>query len=86
MYSGNNRPSRSTIERLVVKLETTGTVQNVSMPVRQRSVRSVKQAAAAEASVDESPNVYLSRRSSQALGISMTLLWRILRNDLGRKN
>ena len=34
----NNRPSRSTIERLVKKFESTGTVQNVPVPVRQRSV------------------------------------------------
>ena len=52
------------------------------MPVRQRSVRSVENIAAAEAAVAESPNVSLTR-SSQGLGISMTSLWRILRNNLG---
>ena len=52
------------------------------MPVRQRSARRVQNIAAAEASVEESPNVSLTRRS-QALGISVTSLWRILRNDLG---
>ena len=52
------------------------------MPVRQRSARSVEDIAAAEAAVGESPNVSLTRRS-QALGISVTSLWRILRNDLG---
>ena len=50
------------------------------MPVRQISARSIEYIAAAEASVEESPNVYLTRRS-QALSISVTL-WRILRNDL----
>ena len=82
IYGRNNRPSRSTIERLVEKFESTGTVQNVPVPVRQRSARSVENIAAAEASVEESPNVSLTRRS-QALGISVTSLWRILRNDLG---
>ena len=38
--------------------------------------------AVAEASVEESPNVSPTRRS-RALGISVTSLWRILRNDLG---
>ena len=50
------------------------------MPVRQRSARNVENIASAEASVEESPNVSLTRRS-QALGISVTTLWRILRND-----
>ena len=38
IYSRNNHPSRSTIERLVEKFEFTGTVQNVLVPVRQRTV------------------------------------------------
>ena len=67
IYGRNNRPSRSTIERLVEKFESTGTVQNVPVAVRQRSARSVENIAAAEASVEESPNVSLTRRS-QALG------------------
>ena len=68
MYGCNNRPSRSTIERLVEKFESTGTV-------RPRGARSVENIAATEASVEESPNVPLTRRS-QALGISVTSLWR----------
>ena len=57
IYGRNNRPCRSTIERLVNKFESTGTVQNVPVPVIQRSARSVENIAAAEASVEESPNV-----------------------------
>ena len=53
----------STIARLVEKFEFTGIVQNVPEPVRQRSARSVENIAAAEASVEESPNVSLQRRS-----------------------
>ena len=68
IYGRNNRPSRSTFERLVEKFESTGTVQNVSVPMRQRSVGNI---AAAEASVEESPNVSLTRRS-EAFGISVT--------------
>ena len=41
IYARNNRPSRSTIERLVEKSEFTDTVQNAAVPVRQRSARSV---------------------------------------------
>ena len=67
--------------RLVEKFEPTGTVQNFAVPVRQRSARSVENIAAAEASVEESPNVSLTSRS-QALSISVTSLWRLWRNDL----
>ena len=64
------------------KCESTGTVQNVPVPVGQRSARSLENVAAAEASAEESPNVSFTRRF-QALGISVTSLWRILRKDLG---
>ena len=50
--------------------ESTATVQNVPMPVRQRIARSVE---APDVSVVESPNVSLTR-SSQALGISVSSL------------
>ena len=60
IYGRNNRPSRSTIELLVEKFESTGKVQNVPVPVRQRSFRSVENIAAAEASVEESPTVFSS--------------------------
>ena len=47
IYGRNNRPSRTTIQRLVEKFESTGIVQNVAVPVRQRSVRSVENIASA---------------------------------------
>ena len=76
IYGRNNHISSSTIERLVEKFESTGTVQNdVPVLVRQRSVLSVENIAAAEA--EESPNVSLTRHS-KALGVSVTSLWRIL--------
>ena len=55
---------RSTIERLVEKLECIGPAQNVPMPVTQRSARSVQNFASSEASVEESPNVSLKRWAS----------------------
>ena len=58
IYGRNNRPSRSRIERLVEKFESTDTVQNVPVPVR--CARSVGNIAAAEASVEESPKPCLS--------------------------
>ena len=58
IYGRNNRPSRSTIERLVAKFELTGTEQNVPVPVRQRSARSVENIAAAEASVEPKPKCF----------------------------
>ena len=76
------RPIYGRNVRLVEKLESTGTVQNVPVAVRQRSARSIENIAAAEASVAESPNASLTA-PFQALGISVTSLWRILRNDLG---
>ena len=57
IYICNNRSSRLKIERLVGKFESTGTVQKIPVPVRQRSARSVENIAAAEASVEENPNV-----------------------------
>ena len=41
IYGRNNHASRLTIERLVGKFESTGTVQKFPVPVRQRSARSV---------------------------------------------
>ena len=61
IYGRNNRPNISTMARLVEKFESKGVVQNVAVPVRQRSARSVENIAAAEASVEESPNVVLNR-------------------------
>ncbi|XP_033222533.1 uncharacterized protein LOC117176402 [Belonocnema kinseyi] len=82
IYCRHNLPARSTIERLVEKFESTGTVQNVPVPVRQRSARSVENFAAASASIEEDPDQSLIRRS-QSFGLSVTSVWRIMRKDLG---
>ena len=68
-------------KRLVEKFESTGTVQNVPVPVRQRNARSVENIAAASASIEEDSNQSLTRRS-QALGISVRPLWRIFQKNL----
>ena len=47
IYGRNNLPSRSTIQRPVEKFEPKGSVQNVPMPVRQRSAHSIEKIAAA---------------------------------------
>lgn len=82
IYGQRNRPAKSTIQRLVKKFESTYTLHNVPVPVRQRSVRSEENIAAASASIQDDPNLSLTRRS-QSLGISVSSLWRILRKDLG---
>lgn len=81
-YGPFNKPSRSTIDRLVKKFESTFSLHNVPVRVRARSARSVENIAAVRDSVQEDANVSLTRRSQQ-LGLSVSSLWRILRKDLG---
>uniref|UniRef100_A0A0K2U960 Putative LOC100572414 [Acyrthosiphon pisum] n=1 Tax=Lepeophtheirus salmonis TaxID=72036 RepID=A0A0K2U960_LEPSM len=81
IYGQRNRPVKSTIQRFVKKFEYTYTLHNVPVPVRQRNALSVKNIVAASASIQDDPNLSLTRRS-QLLGISVTSLWRILRKDL----
>ena len=47
-YGCNNGPSRSRIERLLETYESTGTLQNVPVPFRQRSGSSIENITAAE--------------------------------------
>ena len=81
-YGRNNRPVESTIRRLVNKFESSGTVTDTIVPVRQRNARSEANIAAVNESVPENPNLSIPRRS-QELGIYQTSTWRILRKDLG---
>lgn len=53
VYGRPNRPARLTIEDLVEKFESTDTVQTVEVSVRQRSVCSVENITAANASIKE---------------------------------
>lgn len=80
-YGRNARPAESTIRRLVNKFESSGTVTDTVVPVRQRNARSEANIAAVNESVRENPTLSISRRS-QELGLSETSTWRILREDL----
>ncbi|CAF4520213.1 unnamed protein product, partial [Didymodactylos carnosus] len=83
-YGRNNRPAESTIRGLVNKFESSGTVTDTKVPVRQRNARSEANIAAVNESVRENSNLSIPRRS-QELGISQTSTWRILRKDLELK-
>lgn len=76
-----NRPSRSTIERLVEKFESVYTLHNIVPSVRHRNARSDENIADVQRLVAEDPNQSIRRRSQQ-LGISQASVWRILRKDL----
>ena len=76
------RPAESTIRRLVNKFQSSGTVTDTIVPVRQRNACSEANIAAVNESVYENPNLSVPRRS-QELGISQISTWRILRKDLG---
>jgi len=81
-YPRHNRPAESTIQRLVAKFESTGSINNQLTPVRPRNAKSAENIAAVRESVRENLRRSISRRS-QELGLSVTSTWRILRRDLG---
>ncbi|KZC08620.1 hypothetical protein WN55_11275 [Dufourea novaeangliae] len=66
---------------MVNKFESTYSLLNIPVPVRQRTGRSIENIAAVRASVQNEPNQSIPRRS-QELGICQTTLWRILLKDL----
>ena len=51
LHGRRGGPSRSTLQRLVAKFETTGSVKNQQAPVRQRNARSAENIAAVSESV-----------------------------------
>lgn len=81
IFGRNNRPTRQAVRAIVDKFESTYSLLNVRVPVRQRTGRSTENIAAVRASVENEPNQSIPRRS-QELGISQSTLWRILRKDL----
>ena len=81
-YGRNNRPAESTIRRLVNKFQSSGTVTDTIVTVRQRNARSETNIVAVNESVHQNSNSSVPRRS-QELGISQTPTWRILCKDLG---
>jgi len=80
-YPRHNRPAESTVRRLVVKFESTSSINNQPTPVRRRNARSAENIAAVRESVRENPRWSISCRS-QELNFSATSTWRILRRDL----
>lgn len=80
-YGRHNVPAGSTIRRLVQKFESTYSLHNVPVPVRQRGVRTPSNVDAVRESVKTDPNLSVAQRS-QLLGIPQSSLRRILKNDL----
>ncbi|KAJ8934256.1 hypothetical protein NQ318_013378 [Aromia moschata] len=74
--------SKSTLQHLVAKFETSGAVNNRPIQVRQMNTRSVENIAAVRVSVQENPRQSIPRHA-QELGLSQTSTWRIFRRDLG---
>ncbi|XP_015432539.1 PREDICTED: uncharacterized protein LOC107188711 [Dufourea novaeangliae] len=81
IFGRNNRPTRQAVRAMVNKFESTYSLLNIPVPVRQRTGRSIENIAAVRASVQNEPNQSIPRRS-QELGICQTTLWRILLKDL----
>ncbi|KAJ8935523.1 hypothetical protein NQ318_005630 [Aromia moschata] len=52
-YGRRDGPSKSTLQRLVAKFKTTGSVNNLQTPLRQRNARSAENIAAVRVSVQE---------------------------------
>lgn len=83
IYYRNSELVASTSRELRVEnFQSSDIVQNVLVLVRPRNARSVDNVAAANASIEEDSNQCLAIRS-QMLGISVTSLLQILKNDLG---
>ncbi|KAJ8940265.1 hypothetical protein NQ318_007179 [Aromia moschata] len=61
-YGRHDGPSKSTLQRLVATLETTGSINNLPPPVRQRNARSAENIAAVGVSVQENPRQPIPRR------------------------
>ena len=79
IFDRHNRPTRQAV---VDKFENKFTLLDVSVPKRVRIARSEEIIAAVRASIQNEPNQSIPRLS-QELGIAQTILWRIMRKDLG---
>ena len=64
-YGRNNRPAESTSRRLVNKFQSSATLTDTIVPLRQRNARSEANIAAVNESVDERPNLSVPRRSEE---------------------
>ena len=64
-YGRNNRPAESTNRRLANKFQSSATLTDTIVPVRPRNAPSEANIAAVNESVDEKPNLSVSRRSQE---------------------
>ncbi|CAK9834549.1 hypothetical protein ANTRET_LOCUS11064 [Anthophora retusa] len=82
IYGRNDRPTERSIQRIIAKFEQSGSVTDRAVPLRRRNARSKENIDAVAESVSEDPNLSIPHRA-QAVGLSATSTWRILRKDLG---
>lgn len=80
-FGRHKRPNESTISRLVRKFEATGTVGDLPITARTKSVRTQSNIDAVRESVRTDPALSIACRS-QKLGIPQSSLRRIMQNDL----
>ena len=63
-YGRRGGPSKSTLQRLVAKFESTGSINNLPTPVRAKTARSAENIAAVRDSVQENPRQSNHRREA----------------------
>jgi hypothetical protein len=83
-YGLHNRPTESTIGRIVKKFQETGSVEDQKSKKYSRSGRSQENIDLVRESVAEDPEMSIRRRSQQ-VGLSESTTWRILHKDLALK-
>ncbi|KAJ8955990.1 hypothetical protein NQ318_006261 [Aromia moschata] len=67
--------SKSTLQRLVAKFETTGSVNNLPTPVRQRNARSAENIAAVRVNVQENPMHRHLKRLLKIISVTADNVW-----------
>lgn len=80
-FGQHNRPTESSIAKIIRKFKETGSVADARTPLRARLGRSEENIAAVRESVAENPDTSIRHRA-QELNLSTTTLHRILTNDL----
>ncbi|VVC25081.1 Winged helix-turn-helix DNA-binding domain,Protein of unknown function DUF4817 [Cinara cedri] len=81
-FGQHSSTSKTTLQHLVAKFETTGSINDQLTLVRQSNTISAENIAAVRESVQENPRQSISRRA-QELGLLQFSTRRILRRDLG---
>lgn len=80
-YPQRKAPDPKTIRALYKKIESSGSLHDVSPPIRQRRARSNTNITIAQDLLEEDPNLSAAR-GAQALGISKSSMRRVFRLDL----